>query len=201
MSSYLDIFRDTLILARHSVSMLMSLIIFGTTVLGALMYSVEEEAGTFSSIFEAMYWCVITQTTVGYGDIQVVTDFGRVIACITAYSGIFNLTIMVNVMGSCFDEAYTRFLTEEENNFKKQFVREVDEKTYAQLSRKTSIYQKSSPITSPQELLLEVSRLNYGLSEIISASETFSYAQKLMSQMIIVRDMLSLVIIDDTLSA
>jgi len=55
MSSYLIIFRDTLILARHSVTMMISLIIFGTTVLGALIYSVEEEAGTFSSMFEAMY--------------------------------------------------------------------------------------------------------------------------------------------------
>jgi len=126
MSSYLEIFRETVILARHSFSMLMSLILFGTTVLGALMYSVEEDAGTFASIFEAMYWCVITQTTVGYGDIEVVTDTGRLLACVTAYAGIFNLTIMVNVMGSCFDEAYTRFLTKEENNFKQQLGVEMD---------------------------------------------------------------------------
>lgn len=130
MSSYLEIFRETVILARHSFSMLMSLIIFGTTVLGALMYSVEEDAGTFVSIFEAMYWCVITQTTVGYGDIHVVTDMGRLLACITAYMGIFNLTIMVNVMGSCFDEAYTRFLTKEENNFKQQLGVEMEADTW-----------------------------------------------------------------------
>lgn len=126
MSSYLEIFSETVILARHSFSMLMSLILFGTTVISALMYSVEEEDGTFASIFEAMYWCVITQTTVGYGDIQVVTDTGRLLACVTAYMGIFNLTIMVNVMGSCFDEAYTRFLTKEEKNFKKQLGVEMD---------------------------------------------------------------------------
>lgn len=126
MSSYLEIFSETVILARHSFSMLMSLILFGTTVISALMYSVEEEHGTFASIFEAMYWCVITQTTVGYGDIQVVTDTGRLLACVTAYMGIFNLTIMVNVMGSCFDEAYTRFLTKEEKNFKKQLGVEMD---------------------------------------------------------------------------
>lgn len=133
MSSYLEIFKETVILARHSFSMLMSLIIFGTTVLGALMYSVEEEAGTFTSIFEAMYWCVITQTTVGYGDIQVVTDTGRLLACITAYTGIFNLTIMVNVMGSCFDEAYTRFLTKEEDKFKQQLGVEVEVESWDDL--------------------------------------------------------------------
>jgi len=55
MSSYLVIFKNTLILARHSVTMMMSLIVFGTTVIGALIYSAEEDAGTFSSIFEAMY--------------------------------------------------------------------------------------------------------------------------------------------------
>jgi len=201
MTSYLEIFAETVVLARHSFSMLMSLILFEVTVLSSIMYSLEEEEGTFKSIFEAIYWCVITQTTVGYGDIILKTDLGRMLACFISYAGIFNLTIMVNVMGSCFDEAYTRFLTKEEQNFKKQFVHEVDEKTYVHLSRKTSIYQQCAPINSPKELLLEVSRLNYGLSEIINTSETFNYAQKLMSQMIIVRDMLSLVIIDDTLSA
>jgi len=157
MSSYLEIFKETVILARHSFSMLMSLIIFGTTVLGALMYSVEEEAGTFTSIFEAMYWCVITQTTVGYGDIQVVTDSGRLLACITAYTGIFNLTIMVNVMGSCFDEAYTRFLTKEEDKFKQQLGVEVEVESWDDRRNLQSSNEDSNQVDVSRKLLQKVS--------------------------------------------
>jgi len=122
-------------------------------------------------------------------------------ACFISYAGIFNLTIMVNIMGSCFDEAYTRFLTKDEQNFKKQYVREVSKETYEQLSRKPSRRPSTctySQRNSPKELFLQVSKLNYGLSEIISTSETFSYDQKFLAQMITVRDLLSLVIIDDT---
>jgi len=193
MGSYLEIFSETVILARHSFSMLMSLILFGTTVLSALMYSVEEEAGTFSSIFEAMYWCVITQTTVGYGDIEVVTDAGRVLACVTAYAGIFNLTIMVNVMGSCFDEAYTRFLTKEEKNFKKQLGLEMDCDGW-QADRRSILSLIPSKVESAKVLLKKVSWLNYCLSELETAMNIFECDPLLLQQMMDVRDVIDTVI-------
>jgi len=190
MSSYLEIFKETVILASHSFSMLMSLIIFGTTVLGALMYSVEEDAGTFTSIFEAMYWCVITQTTVGYGDIQVVTDTGRILACITAYAGIFNLTIMVNVMGSCFDEAYTRFLTNEEKNFKKELGVEVEvnSNTISALKR-TSL--RAQYLDLSKKLHRKVSTLNYFFSRVEKPIEILHCDEQLLEQMIEVKNLLS----------
>jgi len=55
MTSHLEIFAETVVLARHSFSMLMSLIMFQITVLSSIMYSLEEEEGTFRSIFEAIY--------------------------------------------------------------------------------------------------------------------------------------------------
>jgi len=188
MASYLEIFSETVILARHSFSMLMSLILFGTTVISALLYSIEEEAGTFASIFEAMYWCVITQTTVGYGDIQVVTDTGRFLACVTAYMGIFNLTIMVNVMGSCFDEAYTRFLTKEEKNFKKQLGVEMD----CTSSLRQSIIRNKAPldVQSAKKLVKKISKLNYCLSEFDSTEDIFDCDDLLVQQMMDVRDLL-----------
>jgi len=192
MSSYLDIFKDTLILARHSVSMLMSLIGFGTTVLATLVYSVEEEAGTFSSIFEAMYWCVITQTTVGYGDIQVVTDTGRLIACITAYTGIFNLTIMVNVMGSCFDEAYTRFLTEEENKFKQELCAKMKGNSISEVGKLsfTDLGEESKPDSTDSsyediscKLIKIVASLNYSFSDLPRETWIFNCNKELLEEM------------------
>jgi len=195
MSSYLEIFAETVILARHSFSMLMSLILFGTTVLSALLFSVEEDAGTFASVFEAMYWCVITQTTVGYGDIQVVTDAGRLLACVTAYAGIFNLTIMVNVMGSCFDEAYTRFLTKEENNFKMQLGLEMNMNSWEDIRKSIGVNPKhSSQANCASQLFKKVARLSYCFSDIETASEIFNCDTLLVELMVDVKDLLENVI-------
>jgi len=106
--------------------MLLNVTVLSTLVLSALVYSAEEDAKpkTFQSVFETMYWCVVTQTTLGYGDINVVTPLGRLLACITAIVGIMNLAFMINLIGSCFDEAYTRFLSREEQDFKKRLESE-----------------------------------------------------------------------------
>jgi len=55
MTSYLEIFTETMKLAKHSFSMQLSLFVFEVTVCSALMYSIEKDEGTFKSIFEAMY--------------------------------------------------------------------------------------------------------------------------------------------------
>ncbi len=47
---------------------------------GTLMYLVEGEESGFSSIPMAMYWGIVTLTTVGYGDIVPTTVIGRFLA-------------------------------------------------------------------------------------------------------------------------
>lgn len=53
------------------------------TILGSLMYVVEGEHSGFTSIPLAVYWAVVTLTTVGYGDITPQTNLGQALsACI-----------------------------------------------------------------------------------------------------------------------
>jgi len=106
---------------------------------------------TFVSVFEAMYWCIITMTTVGYGDIPIVTHAGRLLASITAFMGIINLTLIINVMGSCFDEAYTRFLTIEERDLRKQLELEMGVKGSQKQRRSTLVIKKTLPLATIQE--------------------------------------------------
>jgi len=56
-------------------------------IVGALMYQVEGEANGFTSIPTAMYWAIVTVTTVGYGDISPHTVVGRILASILMVIG------------------------------------------------------------------------------------------------------------------
>ena len=55
-----------------------------------LMYAIEGEVQpeAFGSIPEAMWWGVVTLTTVGYGDVSPTTGFGQVVGGIVAFVGI-----------------------------------------------------------------------------------------------------------------
>ncbi len=49
-------------------------------VFGALMYVIEGSESGFTSIPRAMYWAMVTLTTVGYGDIAPQTTLGQLVA-------------------------------------------------------------------------------------------------------------------------
>jgi voltage-gated potassium channel len=75
-------------------------------VASSLMYEVEHEAQPklFSSIPAAMWWGVITLTTIGYGDMYPVTPLGRAIASIIAFMGILMLALPTAIFASGFME-------------------------------------------------------------------------------------------------
>jgi len=56
-------------------------------VLGALMYVVEGPENGFTSIFQSIYWAIITITTVGYGDIVPQTVAGKMISSLSMIIG------------------------------------------------------------------------------------------------------------------
>lgn len=56
-------------------------------VLGTVMYVVEGPENGFTSIFQSIYWAIITITTVGYGDIVLHTVLGKIISSFTMIIG------------------------------------------------------------------------------------------------------------------
>lgn len=46
------------------------------------------EPNTFNRFFDAVYWAVVSLTTVGYGDLYPTTDIGRLIAMLSSLMGI-----------------------------------------------------------------------------------------------------------------
>jgi voltage-gated potassium channel len=57
-------------------------IIFGT-----IMYMVEDDESGFTSIPSSIYWCIVTLTTVGYGDIAPTSPLGQLIASVIMILG------------------------------------------------------------------------------------------------------------------
>jgi voltage-gated potassium channel len=70
----------------------------------ALMYIAEHDAQpkAFSSIPAAMWWAVVTMTTLGYGDVYPVTVLGRVLAGVTALLGIAAFALPTSILGAGF---------------------------------------------------------------------------------------------------
>lgn len=72
----------------------------------SLMYYVENEAqpGNFSSIPATMWWCIVTLTTVGYGDIYPVTPLGKCLGAVIAILGIGMFALPTGILASAFVE-------------------------------------------------------------------------------------------------
>ena len=70
----------------------------------AVMYYAEHQAQPeeFASIPEAMWWSIITLTTVGYGDVSPVTPMGKFMAGVIAVLGIGMFALPAGILGSGF---------------------------------------------------------------------------------------------------
>lgn len=86
-----------------------SIIFFLLIIASSLMFFVEHQAQpeTFSSIPAAMWWGVVTLTTVGYGDIYPVTIFGKCLGAILAFFGIGVFVLPAGIIASGFAEEVT----------------------------------------------------------------------------------------------
>ncbi len=66
--------------SRRKIMVFLSVVLMAVLILGTLMYVVEGPSRGFTSIPTAMYWAIVTMTTVGYGDITPQTTLGKAIA-------------------------------------------------------------------------------------------------------------------------
>jgi len=80
----------------YFIALFSDMVIFST-----LEYYAERavENTAFTSIPKAMWWCIVTITTVGYGDMYPVTAIGRIIAGFAMLSGVALFGLLMNVIG------------------------------------------------------------------------------------------------------
>jgi voltage-gated potassium channel len=93
-----------------------ALVATGILLFGAVLFSAsaihiaehEAQPENFGSIPAAMWWAIVTITTVGYGDVTPVTLAGRMIASITMVTGYVMLGLPVGIVATAFAEEIHR---------------------------------------------------------------------------------------------
>ena len=60
----------------------------------------------FTSILTTMWYCIVTMTTVGYGDATPVTVFGQICAMVLMLFSLIVLALPITIIGANFDEEY-----------------------------------------------------------------------------------------------
>lgn len=72
--------RNALYASRGKIVVFIYFILIISVLVGFLMYVIEGKESGFTSIPTSIYWCIVTLTTVGYGDISPVTPLGQFFA-------------------------------------------------------------------------------------------------------------------------
>ncbi len=87
--------------SRKKVTVFLFFIIILITILGTVMYIIENPSNPgFSSIPRSIYWAIVTLTTVGYGDIAPITVVGQFLASVIMIIGYSIIAIPTGIVGS-----------------------------------------------------------------------------------------------------
>lgn len=73
--------------SRPKILVFLFAVVIVTIITGTIMHLVEGQTSGFDNIPLSIYWCIVTLTTVGFGDIAPVTPLGRLIASLLMIVG------------------------------------------------------------------------------------------------------------------
>lgn len=106
---------------RHVLLTVLAIAIFYIFTTALIMFNVElnkpdaEGIVVFDSFFDALYWATTSLTTVGYGDVYPVSDFGRLISMMSSLFGIAIIALPSGVITASYLEELKQ-LKKKDNN-------------------------------------------------------------------------------------
>lgn len=104
MAEYLgeaNVLLSALRASRRKITLFLSTVIALVLVEGTVVYVLEHEANPdFANIPQAIYWAIVTITTVGYGDVAPVTVPGKMMASIIMLTGFAIIAVPTGIVTS-----------------------------------------------------------------------------------------------------
>ncbi|MCC5826414.1 ion transporter [Alkalimonas sp.] len=106
MQLLMNVFREE----RFSLFAAFAVLFIIMLVAACAMYSLEKDLQPehFSSIPQAMWWALVTLTTVGYGDVTPMTDLGKLFGGLITIVGIGMVALPAGILASGFSEQLSR---------------------------------------------------------------------------------------------
>lgn len=92
--------RTAIYASRTKILVFIYFVMVSCVLLGALMYMIEPHDGAFTSIPMSIYWCVVTLTTVGYGDVVPTSVMGQIVASMIMILGYGVIAVPTGIITS-----------------------------------------------------------------------------------------------------
>eukprot|EP01062_Namystynia_karyoxenos_P061999 TRINITY_DN5484_c0_g1_i1.p1 TRINITY_DN5484_c0_g1~~TRINITY_DN5484_c0_g1_i1.p1 ORF type:complete len:576 (+),score=171.49 TRINITY_DN5484_c0_g1_i1:145-1872(+) len=159
--------------SRMALGWLCVMLCMATALFASLIYYVERESAVFDAqqqkwfrpetskytdrgkeiffqhIPDAMWWTLVTLTTVGYGDSYPVTEMGKVVASATMLCGLLVVAYPVTILCSVFQQAYDEFNEEKERKNRQRLL----QKRIKESRRQAQERQKGTAHTPSEKAL------------------------------------------------
>jgi voltage-gated potassium channel len=141
------------------------LLVLSILITSCLIYFAEHhlQPDKLGTIPDAMWWSIVTITTVGYGDIVPLSAWGKVIGAFTALSGIFTAALLTGIVASAFAARVRthelEFTTEVEELLKDGHVDAKEQRTIDHLRHEYSLTEEHARAIV-QQILEEKSLMN-----------------------------------------
>jgi len=108
---------DALLKKRFEFIFLGYMLFAITFTLGSIFYLLEYGINDkLSSYLDAIYWALVTISTVGYGDISPVTQMGKIVSMFGIVFGIAMISFVTSVMVSAFSERFDELRNQDSIN-------------------------------------------------------------------------------------
>ncbi|GJH41423.1 ion transporter [Capnocytophaga sp. HP1101] len=106
--------------SRNKIIIFIYFVLVICILLGSLMYVVEGHQNGFTSIPRSIYWCIVTMTTVGYGDIAPETALGQMIASFVMILGYGIIAVPTGIVTAEYTHMKRKYCPEDGKKQPKQ---------------------------------------------------------------------------------
>jgi voltage-gated potassium channel len=103
-----ELLQQALIASRRKITVFICSVLALVVIFGSFMYLIEGDESGFTSIPRAIYWAVITLTTVGYGDLTPQTPLGQTVATLVMIMGYGIIAVPTGIVTLELSEAHRK---------------------------------------------------------------------------------------------